>query len=129
MVRVTDAVASRRRRKKVLKRASGFWGDRKNHIRQAQDAIMKAMAYNYMHRKERKRDFRSLWILRIGVAAKANGLSYSRLIDGLNKAGCEINRKMLADLAFNDAKAFEAVALQAKTALEAAALKPIAKQA
>lgn len=117
MVRVTNAVASHRRKKRLLKRAKGFWGDRKNHLRITKDAVMKAMAYNYHHRKRRKRDFRRLWIVRIGVAARMNGLSYSRLIDGLRKGGCAINRKMLSELALRDPHAFEKVAMLAKSAL------------
>lgn len=117
MVRVTNAVASHRRKKRLLKRAKGFWGDRKNHLRVTKDAVMKALAFNYHHRKRRKRDFRRLWIVRIGVAARMNGLSYSRLIDGLHKAGCAINRKMLSELALREPKAFEHVASLAKLAL------------
>ncbi|MCP5492063.1 MAG: 50S ribosomal protein L20 [Chlamydiales bacterium] len=120
MVRVTNAVASRRRRKRMLKRASGFFGDRKNHFRLAKDAVMKAMAFSTEHRKQKKRNFRSLWIVRIGVAAKINGLSYSKLIHGLAKAGCCINRKMLADMALRDPASFSAVAETAKKALVAA---------
>ena len=119
MVRVTNAVASRRRRKKMLKRASGFFGDRKNHFRNAKDAVMKAMAFSTEHRKHKKRNFRKLWIVRIGVAAKINGLSYSKLIHGLTKAGCAINRKMLADMALRDPASFSAVADTAKKALVA----------
>lgn len=120
MVRVTCAVSSRRRRKRLLKRAKGFFGDRKNHIRQAKNAMMSAMAFHYKHRKQRKAEFRQLWIIRIGVAAKINGISYSRLINGLDKAGCLINRKMLADLAINDPASFAALAETAKQALLAA---------
>jgi len=109
MVRVTNSVAARRRTKKLLKRCKGFYGDRKNHIKLSKDALMSALAFNYQHRKLRKRDFRSLWITRIGVAAKINGLSYSRLIDGLKRSGCSMNRKALADLAVRDPAAFAAV--------------------
>lgn len=117
MVRVTNAVASHRRKKRMLRKAKGFWGDRKNHMRQSQEAVMRAMAYNYRHRKERKREFRSLWITRINAAAKICGLSYSRLINGLVKAGCQLDRKILAELALHDPVAFAAVAEQAKHAL------------
>lgn len=120
MVRVTCAVSSRRRRKRLLKKAKGFFGDRKNHVRQSKNAVMSAMAFHYKHRKQRKSEFRQLWIIRIGVAAKINGISYSRLINGLQKAGCLINRKMLADLAIHDPQAFAAVATTAKQALLAA---------
>ena len=117
MVRVKNAVASRKRRKRLLKRAKGFTGDRKNHVRLSSDAVMKALAFNYMHRKKKKGDFRSLWIIRIGIAAKANGLSYSKFIQGLIKARCHLNRKVLADLAIRDPKCFAAVAQRAKQAL------------
>ncbi len=119
MVRVTCAPASRRRRKRILKRAKGFWGDRKSHIRQSTNAVMKALAYNYQHRKMKKRDFRSLWIIRIGIASKANGISYSKLIYGLKKADCEINRKMLAEIAIHDYQSFKTVVDKAKQALAA----------
>lgn len=117
MVRVRNPVASRRRRKKLLKRAKGFVGDRKNHVRLTKDAIMKALAFSYMHRKKKKGDFRRLWIIRIGVAAKTNGISYSKLINGLTKSGCAINRKMLADLAIQDPATFSVVADHAKQVL------------
>ncbi len=119
MVRITNAVAARKRTKKVLKRCKGFFGDRKNHLKLSQDALMTALANNYKHRKLRKRDFRSLWITRIGVAAKINGLSYSRLIDGLKKVGCSINRKILSELAIRDPNAFSAIAGSAKKGLAA----------
>jgi large subunit ribosomal protein L20 len=118
MVRVTCAPASRRSRKRIFKRAKGFWGDRKNHLRQTSNAVMSAMSFNYKHRKLRKRDFRSLWIIRTGVAAKINGISYSKLIHGLRKAGCELNRKMLAEMAIHDPISFKAIANQAKEALK-----------
>lgn len=114
MTRVRNPVASRRRRKRLFKRAKGFVGDRKNHLRLTLDAVMKAMAYNYIHRKQNKRNFRRLWITRIGVASKINGISYSRFVHGLKQAGCDLNRKMLADLAVRDPNAFAAVAETAK---------------
>lgn len=117
MVRITNAVAARRRTKRLLKRCKGFYGDRKNHLKLSKDALMSALAFNYKHRKLRKRDFRSLWITRIGVAAKINGLSYSRLIDGLKRAHCGINRKVLADLAIRDPGAFTALVGSAKQGL------------
>lgn len=117
MVRARNTVASRRRRKRLLKRAKGFTGDRKNHVRLTMDAVMKAMAFSTAHRRKKKGDFRRLWITRIGVAAKVNGISYSKLINGLSKAGCALNRKMLSELAIQDPKAFSAVADQAKQAL------------
>jgi len=117
MVRVTNAVAANRKRKRLLKQAKGFVGDRKNHIRLSADAVMSAMAFNYRHRKQKKRDFKRLWIIRIGVGAKINGMSYSKLISGLKKAGCGINRKMLSDMALCDPSSFSAVASAAKQAL------------
>lgn len=119
MVRITNSVAARRRTKKLLKRCKGFYGDRKNHTKLSKDALMSALAFNYKHRKLRKRDFRSLWISRIGVASKINGISYSKLMNGLKKMGCEINRKMLSDLAIKDPVAFAAVADTAKKGLAA----------
>ena len=117
MVRVKSTVASKKRKKRLFKLAKGFFGDRKNHIKQTKDAVMKALAFNYMHRKKKKGDFRSLWIVRISVAAKMNGISYSKLINGLSIAKCDVNRKILADLAMNDPKAFASLAEVAKKAL------------
>lgn len=117
MVRVTCAVSSRRRRKKLLKKAKGFFGDRKNHLRQTKNAVMAAMKYNYIHRKKKKSEFRRLWIIRIGVAAKINGISYNKLIHGLSKANCKLNRKMLADMAIFDPAAFTAACDVAKKAI------------
>ena len=119
MVRVTNAVASRKRTKRLLKKAKGFVGDRKNHLRLTKDAVMKAMSYHSEHRKQKKRDFRKLWIIRINVAAKINGISYSKFIAGLSKSGCKLNRKMLAYLAIKDPKAFSAVVDSVKNALAA----------
>lgn len=119
MVRVTNAVASHRRKNRIFKRAKGFWGDRKNHIRLSMDAVMRAMASNYRHRKLKKRDFRSLWISRMGIASKIHGISYSRLIFGLKQAGCELNRKMLSEMAIRDPEGFASVVNQAKQALAA----------
>lgn len=117
MVRITNSVAARKRTKRLLKRCKGFYGDRKNHLKLSKDALMSALAFNYKHRKLRKRDFRSLWITRIGVAAKINGLSYSKLINGLKRIGCEMNRKVLADLAIRDPSAFTAIVGSAKQGL------------
>lgn len=117
MVRITNAVAARARTKKLLKRCSGFYGDRKNHIKLSKDALMTALSNHYKHRKLRKRDFRSLWITRIGVGAKIHGMSYSKLINGLKRSGCAINRKWLSDLAISDPAAFGAVAESAKKGL------------
>jgi len=116
MVRVTNAVASHRRKKRMIKRAKGFVGDRKNHLRLSTESVMRALAYNYRHRKIKKREFRSLWIQRIGAASKIHGMSYSKLINGLLKAKCELNRKMLADMAVRDPSSFAAVVNAAKAA-------------
>lgn len=117
MVRATNAVASHRRKKRMLKRAKGFWGDRKNHLRMTQDAILRALAFNYAHRKRKKRDFRKLWITRISAAAKINGMSYSKLIYGLSVAECQLDRKVLADMAVRDPNSFATVVATAKQAL------------
>jgi len=117
MPRVKNAVATKRRKKKVLSKAKGYWGARSRLYRTAQEAVNRAEAYAYRDRRVRKRDFRQLWIARINAAARINGLSYSRLIHGLDKAGVEINRKVLADLAVTDPPAFSAIAEQAKAHL------------
>lgn len=100
-----------------MKLAKGFVGDRKNHIRLTKDAVLSALAFNTRHRKLRKRDFRRLWITRIGIGAKINGLSYSRMIHGLDKANCSLNRKMLSELAIRDPHGFALIAEEAKKAL------------
>lgn len=117
MVRVTNAVASHRRKKRMYKLAKGFVGDRKNHLRLTSGAVMRAMAYNYAHRKRKKRDFRSLWIMRLNAAARINGMSYSKFIYGLKKARCELDRKVLADMAIHDPSSFAAVVGCARQAL------------
>lgn len=117
MVRVTNAVASHRRKKRLYKLAKGFVGDRKNHLRLTSGAVMRALAYNYAHRKQKKRDFRNLWIMRLNAAARINGISYSKFIYGLKKARCELNRKVLADMAISDPKGFSVVVGCAKEAL------------
>lgn len=117
MARVKRSVASRARRKKILKEAKGYYGARSRCYRVAKQAVTKAGQYAYRDRKQRKRDFRSLWILRINAAARLNGLSYSKLINGLKKAAIDIDRKMLAELAVYDAPAFAAIAEKAKAAL------------
>lgn len=117
MVRATNAVASHRRKKRLFKLAKGFVGDRKNHLRLTSDAVMRALAYNYRHRKLRKREFRSLWITRISAAAKIHGISYSKFIHGLNRAKCELDRKILSEMAIHDPKGFAAVVNSAKAAL------------
>lgn len=117
MVRVTNAVASHRRKKRLYKLAKGFVGDRKNHLRLTSGAVMRAMAYNYAHRKQKKRDFRRLWIVRMNAAARINGISYSKLIYGLKKARCELDRKILADMAISDPAGFAAIVGCAREAL------------
>lgn len=114
MPRSVNAVASRARRKKVLKQAKGFYGRRKNVWTVAKNAVEKAMQYAYRGRKEKKRNFRSLWISRINAGARENGLSYSQLIGALKKNNIELNRKVLADLAMNHPEAFKAVVDQVK---------------
>jgi large subunit ribosomal protein L20 len=117
MTRVTNSVASHRRKKRLLKRAKGFFGDRKNHVGVTKSTLMRSLAFNYIHRKHNKRNFRRLWITRINAAAKFNGISYSKFIAGLKKIGNELNRKVLADLAIFDPSAFTAIAEEAKKAL------------
>lgn len=117
MTRATCSVARHRRRKRLMKLAKGFVGDRKNHVRLTKDAVMSALAFSTTHRKDRKRDFRRLWIIRIGVAAKINGISYNRIINGLARAGCSLNRKVLSEMAIRDPESFAVVANQAKKAL------------
>ena len=110
MARVTNAVSSRRRRKKILKQAKGYRGARGRLLRAARLNVERALQYAYRDRRVRKRQFRSLWITRINAAARMNGLSYSRFMDGLKKAGVELDRKVLADLAVNDPRGFAQIA-------------------
>ena len=118
MPRATNAPASRKRRKRILKKAKGFRGGRSKLIRTAKDAIYKSQTWAYRDRKNRKRTFRSLWVQRINAATRAEGLTYSRFIEGLHAAGIELDRKVLSDLAINDAAAFSAIVEKAKSALE-----------
>ena len=117
MARVKRGVQARARHKKVLKEAKGYYGARRKVYRVAKQAVTKAGQYSYRDRRQRKRQFRSLWIVRINAAAREVGLSYSRFIDGLTKAEIEVDRKMLADLAVHDKAAFAALAEKAKAAL------------
>ncbi len=117
MARVKRGVTAHARHKNVTKQAKGYYGRRKNTIRAAKQAVEKAGQYAYRDRRVRKRNFRALWIQRINAAARDNGLTYGRMIDGLNKAGIEVDRKVLADLAVHEAEAFTALAEQAKSAL------------
>lgn len=117
MPRVKRGVTAHARHKKVLKKAKGYYGARSRIYRVAKQAVTKAGQYAYRDRRQRKRQFRSLWIVRINAAARLCGLSYSRLIDGLNKADVAIDRKVLADLAVHDMDAFSQIAEKAKSAL------------
>ena len=119
MPRAVDGSKRKEHRKKILKLAKGFWGRRHSNYKTAKDAVAKALSYAYRDRRDRKGDFRKLWIIRINAACREEGLSYSRFIAGLDKAGIIINRKALAHLAATDAPAFKAVVAQAKTALGA----------
>jgi large subunit ribosomal protein L20 len=118
MSRVKRGVTGHARHKKVLKRAKGFYGRRKNTIRAAKAAVDKANQYAYRDRKNRKRSFRALWIQRINAATRAHGLTYGRFIDGLGKAGVEVDRKVLADLAVREPAAFQALVAKAQSALQ-----------
>jgi large subunit ribosomal protein L20 len=118
MARIKGALATRKRRKKILKLAKGYFGAKSKLFKTAKEAVMKSGNYAYVGRKQKKRDFRRLWITRISAACKMNEMNYSSFINGLNKAGVQINRKMLADLAVNDAKGFASLVKTAKKALE-----------
>ncbi len=117
MARIKCAVTTRRRHKKILKLAKGYRGAKSKLFRTANEAVMKSLVYSYIGRKQKKREFRQLWIARINAAARMNGISYSRLMNGLKKANIEINRKMLSEIAIADPKAFTALVEQAKAAL------------
>ena len=123
MPRITNAVASRKRRKRRLDQAKGFYGSRSKLFRLATEAVDRAMELSYTHRKMKKRDFRGLWIVRLGAACKLNDISYSRFIEGLAKAGIELNRKMLSEIAFHDAEGFASLAKIAKSKATIAAKK------
>ena len=117
MARVKGAMMTRKRRNKTLKLAKGYFGAKSRLFKTAKQAVMKSGQYAYIGRKQRKRDFRRLWITRISAAAKMNGMNYSCLINGLKRAGVELNRKMLSEIAIADPAAFTALADQAKAAL------------
>ncbi|MDR1301925.1 MAG: 50S ribosomal protein L20 [Treponema sp.] len=119
MSRAVDGSRRKDHRKKILKQAKGYWGRRHSNYKTAKDAVAKGLFYAYRDRRDRKGDFRQLWIIRINAACRGEGLSYSRFIAGLNKAGISINRKALAFLAVEDIAAFKAVVSQAKMALGA----------
>lgn len=116
MARVKGAMMSRKRRKKVLKLAKGYWGSKSKHFRVANQAVMKSLSYAYTGRKLKKRDFRSLWITRISAACKLNGMNYSTFMHGLKQAGVEMNRKMLSEIAISDPGAFARLTELAKQA-------------
>ncbi len=117
MPRVRTGVVRRRRHKKILKLAKGFYSGRRKHFRKAKEQIERSLVYAFRDRKQKKREFRKLWIIRINAACRLNDISYSRFINGLKKSGIELDRKILADMAMNDAAAFSTVVAQAKAAL------------
>ncbi len=118
MPRVKRSVHARKKRRKVLEQAKGYWGLKKSSYRYAKEQVEHSLAYAYRDRKNKKRTFRRLWIMRINAAARSNGMSYNQFIAGLKAANVELDRKVLSDLAVNDPQAFGAIAKQAKTALE-----------
>ena len=126
MPRVKGGNVARKRRKKVLKLAKGYFGSKHLLYRTANEQVMKSLTYAYRDRKQRKRNFRKLWIARINAATRLSGLSYSKFINGLTKAGVEVNRKMLADIAVNDPKGFEGIVEIAKKGLAGEVVKPAA---
>ena len=117
MARVKGAMMTRKRRKKVLKLAKGYWGSKSRHFKMAKQAVMKSGNYSYIGRKQRKRDFRRLWITRISAGCHLNGMNYSTFMNGLKKAGVTLNRKMLSEIAIADPQAFAALVEKAKAAL------------
>ena len=118
MARVKGALMTRKRRNKVLKAAKGYWGAKSKHFKMAKQAVMKSGNYAFIGRKQKKRDFRRLWIARINAQAKVNGMNYSTLMHGLKVAGIELNRKVLSELAVSDKAAFAALCEQAKAAIK-----------
>ena len=119
MARVGNTPATRKRRKKILKLAKGYWGSKSKHFKMANQAVMKSLTYAYIGRKHKKRDFRRLWIMRINAACKANGINYSRFMHGLKLSGINLNRKMLSEMAIHEPEAFEGLCKKAKAALSA----------
>ena len=117
MARIKGAMATRKRRNNVLKAAKGYWGAKSKHFKMAKQAVMKSGQYAYIGRKQKKRDFRRLWIARISAQAKVNGMNYSTFMNGLKKAGITLNRKMLSEIAIADKAAFAELAAKAKAAL------------
>lgn len=117
MARVKGALSTRKRRKKILKAAKGYWGAKSKHFRMAKQAVLKSGNYAYIGRKQKKRDFRRIWITRISAAAKMNGMNYSTFMNGLKKAGIDLNRKMLSEIAISDPMGFATLVEAAKAAL------------
>ena len=117
MARVKGAMMTRKRRNKTLKLAKGYFGAKSKHFKMAKQAVMKSGQYAYIGRKQKKRDFRKLWITRISAAAKMNSMNYSTFMNGVNKAGINLNRKMLSEIAISDPAGFTAIAEKAKAAL------------
>ncbi len=117
MARIKGALMTRKRRNKVLKLAKGYWGSKSKHFKMAKQAVMKSGNYAFVGRKQKKREFRKLWITRISAQAKVNGMNYSTFMNGLKKAGITLNRKMLAELAVSDKEAFAKLVETAKAAL------------
>ena len=118
MARIKGALATRKRHKRILKLAKGYRGAKSKQFRTAKEAVMKSLAYAYVGRKQKKRNFRQLWIARISAQAKMNGMNYSTFMNGLKKAGIEMNRKMLSEIAISDKEAFAALVEKAKAALK-----------
>ncbi len=117
MARIKGAIMTRKRRKKILKAAKGYWGSKSKHFKMAKQAVMKSGNYAFAGRKMKKRDFRRIWITRISAQAKINGMNYSTLVNGLKKAGIDLNRKMLSEIAVADSAAFAELCTKAKAAL------------
>ena len=116
MARIKGAMMTRKRRKKTLKLAKGYWGSKSKHFKMAKEQVMKSGNYAFVGRKQKKRDFRSLWITRINAACRAEGVNYSTFMNGLKKSGIELNRKMLSEMAIHDPKSFSALDETAKNA-------------
>ena len=116
MARIKGAMMTRKRRKKTLKLAKGYWGSKSKHFKMAKEQVMKSGNYAFVGRKQKKRDFRSLWITRINAACRAEGVNYSTFMNGLKKSGIELNRKMLSEMAIHDPKSFSALGETAKNA-------------
>jgi len=119
MARIKGAVTTRKRRKKILKLAKGYWGSKSKHFKMANQAVMKSLTYAYVGRRLKKRDYRRLWITRISAACKANGMNYSRFMHGLKLSGINLNRKMLSEMAIHEPDVFKELCSTAKSAISA----------